>query len=509
MVEKRVRAERAFSPENREEGRASVEKGVGAEFGSVFEARPRPPYPLPTPPCLAAGRGTPGRSGSRYGRALRFGARWESQGRVPPSVPMPSAGFSVKPDSFRFPDVPVAPTAELLWVLHRAFGPSGQAAAGAVDGECAVAMATRLSVASRIGCRAAQIDLSPEVGSKAARALREAFHADAARAVLLQAVAREVLAVVAGFGVRCALLKFCALRARGVLELGSRAAGDVDVLVPEKDGRRLCAALVAAGCRQERGWAGNHQFSPLWHPSGVMIEVHRAVPGVGLGGRRRAASFDDLRRVGLLQPEPVLGPTTFLPTRRFLVAHAVIHGLAQHGLAPQSYPLLRMVADVHDLGVADEEWSALDNGDPRIFAGVVSQRELAAAWMVCQDLREGRAPALLGGVEPSASAAARLLRHMLAGRLNERYAAYLNARGVLRAPVGENQVGFLARRVARVLVNTPLAIEKRHGRPRSGWEWTWRVLTRPFELAAELARHLSRLLGFRARVIHGSPAPQA
>lgn len=397
----------------------------------------------------------------------------------------------MKPDFFRFPDAPLEHTPELLWVLHRAFGPLDLFPTGAVDGMRAVAVASKLSVASRIGCRAALLDLSPEVGSEAAMVLREAFHSDAARAVLLQAVAHEVLVVAAGLGVPCASLKFCALRARGVIELGSRAAGDVDVLVPEKDGRRLCRALVAAGCRQERGWAGNHQFSPLWHPSGVMVEVHRAVPGIRVGGRRHAASFADLCRVGLLRPEPALGASAFLPTQRFLVAHAVIHGVAQHGLAPQSYPLLRMVADVHDLGMTAGGWANVENGSPPLFAGAVSRRELAAAGAVCQHLRDGRAAALFD--PDAASDAARLLRHMLAGSLDERYAAYLAARSALRAPIGESQASFVARRLVRLIVNTPLAIEKRHGRPTSVWGWVWRIVTRPLELSAEAMRGL-RLL---------------
>ena len=400
--------------------------------------------------------------------------------------------MNLKPDCFRFPDVAFAPKPEVLWVLHCAFWPSDHTWVGAVDGIRALAVARKLSVASRLGCRAAKRDLSPEVGAEAARALREAFHADAARALLLQAVTREVLAAAAGLGVPCALLKFCALRARGVIELGSRAASDVDVLVPEKDGRRLCRALVAAGCRQERGWAGNHQFSPLWHPSGVMIEVHRAVPGVRVGDRRCAASFEDLYRVGLLQPEPEVGATAFVPTRRFLIAHAVIHGLAQHGMAPHSYPLLRMVADMHDLGVSDEEWAALDNGSPPLLAGVLSRRELAAAGEVCRQLHGGRAAALIDGDAPPD--ATRLIRHILAGSLDERYAAYLRARSLLRAPVGESQLGFVVRRFVRVLVNTPRAIEKRYGRPRSAWGWIWRILARPFKLSAEAVRAVSRVL---------------
>ena len=423
-------------------------------------------------------------------------ARRKSQGRVPPAVLKVTTKLSVHSDFFRFPEVAFAPTPELFWVLYRAFVPIDGTLTGAVDGMRALAVARKLSVASRIGCRAAKCDLSPEVGSEAARALREAFHADAARALLLQAVAREVVGAAAELGVPCALLKFCALRARGVIELGSRAAGDVDVLVPEVDGRRLCAALVAAGCRQERGWAGNHQFSPLWHPGGVMIEVHRTVPGVGIAGRGRAASFDDLERAGLLQPEPALGATTFVPNRRFLIAHAVIHGLAQHGLFPHSYPLLRMVADLHDLGVSDEEWAALADGSPPILAGVVSPRELAAAEEVCRHLRSGQAAALFDRDAPPG--AARLFRHILAGSLDERYAAYLRARSVLQAPVGESQLGFLARRFVRVLVNTPLAIEKRHGRPRSVWGWAWRILTRPFELSAAAVQALARVsAGFR------------
>lgn len=360
-----------------------------------------------------------------------------------------------------------------------------------------MATAGRLALASRIGCRTAQIDLAGEVGPAAARTLREAFHGDAARAVLLEAVAREVVAVAADAGVSCALLKFCALRARGVGEVGSRAAGDVDVLVPEEEGRRFCQALIASGCRQKRGWPGNHQFAPLWHPSGVMIEVHRAVPGIRVGGRRRAASFGDLRAAGLLQPEPSAGVSLFLPTHRFLLAHAVIHGLAQHGLAPHSYPPLRMVSDLHDLETAGGTWSDLDDGRPPFVTEVVSRRELAAAAELCRDMRAGQAAQLLRA--GATSDAARLLRHMLAGSLNEPYAAYLKARSALRAPIGDSQAGFVARRLVRVIVNTPAAIEKRHGKPRSPLEYAWRLVTRPFELAWELVQHVGRALSFRRR----------
>lgn len=405
----------------------------------------------------------------------------------------------MRSDFFRFPDVSVSVNPELFWVLDRAFGPTATGAAGPVDGARATALAWRLSVASRIGCRIAPPCLEAEIGGDGAAALRDAFHGDAAQAVVLLAVAREVAERAGQLGIPCVLLKFCALQLDGVLTLGSRSAGDVDILVPERAGREFCAALVAAGYRQDRGWAGDHQFSPLHHPGGPVVEVHRAVPGVLPGLTRRAATLDDLLSGGMLRAAPEVAPTTLLPVREFLVLHALVHGLAQHGMAPYTYPPLRVIADLNDLGVGPDEWRALANGSAPLLGRVLSPAELEAASGVSGHLQAGSARELLAGQVLRETLAARLLRHMLAGAVDGSYVGYLRARNALRARAGESQVWFITRKIARVIVTTPLAIEKRHGIPRSRWELAWRVLTRPFELLWELRRQVGRVLSFRPR----------
>src|SRR5206468_11377282 len=108
-------------------------------------------------------------------------------------------------------------------------------------------------------------------------------------------------------------------------------------------------ALLRSGSVEADLPAHEHQLRPLVHASGCLVEVHTVLLGVRLT-RGASATLDALEAGGLLAAAPSLPQAARIPLPEVMIAHALAHGIAQHGLAPHKYPLMRMVADLVDLG---------------------------------------------------------------------------------------------------------------------------------------------------------------
>lgn len=322
----------------------------------------------------------------------------------------------------RFRPPAIAATPELTWVLARAFGP---AAVSVEVGDAAVAveLARRLGLAPRIGSRRGLPELA---GTALARELARDSATAAASEMLAQAAAREVARAAAEAGAACCFLKGVALDALGVLAPGSRGISDVDVLAAPAAAAGMAEALTARGF-VAAGTGYPHQLPPQVHRELGCVEVHRHLPGVRVVAAAGFATLPELRGEGHLAPWPGVEGEALLPTRPLLAAHLLAHGIAQHGHAPEGYPLLRMLADLVDLGFGGPTGDALAAEAAALLGGTLEPAEVAAARELCGALAAGEI-AVLG----SDGDAGTLLRHLVAAHLDDGYRQALKLRGLSR-----------------------------------------------------------------------------
>jgi len=304
----------------------------------------------------------------------------------------------------------------------RAFGPPEAPFPDRIDGVGAVEIAVDLGVVERIGARVPSELLVDELGREEARRLAMARLQALASVRGLCDLIPELAAVATAAGIPIVLLKFAALQARGCLAEGSRAAGDVDVLLRERDAERMAEILTGHGFRATATTLADHHLPPLLDRDGRMVELHTSLPGMRPPGNDRFAGFDALEAAGGLERAPGLGDHCLLLRRDLMAAHAVAHGLAHH-CGADAYPVSRMLADVIDVLRVDRrarwsharEWIAAD----------VPVSHLDAVPGLCDALEKGELDALAGPEDA-------LLRHVLAGSLNPAYRRSLAVGFMLR-----------------------------------------------------------------------------
>jgi putative nucleotidyltransferase-like protein len=376
----------------------------------------------------------------------------------------------------RFRPPAVSFTPELRWVMLRAFGPIETAAPKEVDLTVATDLAARLGVASRIGARArraSELAEAPAISGELARASAQA----AATQLRARESAAEVAAAAADAAVPCCFLKGLALEASGALLPGGRPLADVDVLVPVDAAARLGAALARRGFQPGAGEEYPHQLPAFHHSQLGSVEVHRHLPGVAVPPSSRFATFDDLAVASWLVPWPEISPSASRPAPHVVVAHALAHALAQHGFSPSAYPQLRLLADLIDLGVAGDDGESLLAAALPLVERWVAAEEVDAAGEACRLLATGQLTDLDGDTP-----AILLLRHMLAGALDDRYreALKLDALADLLHE-GTRLAGWWAA-ARQALILSPAQVDRIYGRQRSRWGYLrWRLL-RPLDL---------------------------
>lgn len=381
---------------------------------------------------------------------------------------------------FRFDPPSVTVGQELRWVLWRAYGPPGEGLGGGPELEPAqvLELARRFAVGARIGARTPHDVLEAELGAEAAGRLHEEYAAAAALSLVVGGVCREVAEVGAGLGIPLIFLKGAALQLEGSVVPGSREMSDIDVLVPEDGLRPLQEALIAAGCRPLDFPESEHQLPLLTHRTGLGIEVHRKIPGLRVAGDT-AATAGDLMASGLCRPSPGMPEGCFVPTLEVTLAHVLVHGLAQHGLAPQAYPMSRMLADVQDLAMSKDEWRGFFDAAFGWIAGDVSRQEVEAVAVLVNRLGEGEGPEpLVRRADPPAL----LLKHMVAGVRDEGYRRAIRLRNLVAHPTDGGRAGWLARIGLHAIFLTDTQIDIIYGKPRSALGYWGRRLWRPFDL---------------------------
>ena len=214
-------------------------------------------------------------------------------------------------------------------------------------------------------------------------------------------------------------LKGAALQLGGLTPAGSRDMCDVDVLVPADETRRLQEALVGAGCRVTEAPEAEHQLQFLTHATGLGIEVHRSIPGLRLEGRAFADS-ETLLSGGLVERLPDGPGGGLIPSRELLFAHLMVHGIAQHGLAPDAYPFSRVLGDVQDLDLSRDEFDSFMESGFRWIEQDVNRAEVEAVYVLACSLAAGEDPIEIARSEGGEGV---VLRHLIAGATDERLCA--------------------------------------------------------------------------------------
>lgn len=389
----------------------------------------------------------------------------------------------------RFMPPPLRLTPELRWVLIRAFGPPARAAPPA-DGAAALAAARRLALAARIGAVHGRQALATEVGVEAAEGFHRSRIAAGFSELTVVALMRELAEVAAALELPLALVKFAALHVAGAITPGSRSAADLDALVPAAGADRLASALRERGFEPRPLWGQEHHVPTLFHPDRGAVELHLHLPGVSAPGTPEPwrdgqfAGYRELATAGVLRSAPGLAGAVSIPTAEVLAAHALAHGIAQHGWAPAAYPPMRMLADLIDLGATGPAGGDLIAGAERWLTSSVSAEEAAAARTLCIALTAGDLDALA-----ELDGAARLLAHVVAGAFRDDYRRALKLHGTLSGLGERPSLRSALSRVREAVFLSRRQIDAIYGPTGSSLGYLRRRLLRPLDLAVRLLRY--------------------
>jgi hypothetical protein len=359
---------------------------------------------------------------------------------------------------------------ELLWTLLRAYGPR----------ERPVPEASALALAPRIAMRQPSELLARELGEPALDRLRRERGQAVAQALLLDRAAAEADAAAADLRIPYAPLKGFALRLAGYVAEGTRFSSDLDLLVAEEALDRFQRELERRGFAP-CGSAYEHQAPPLRHPQGGIVELHRTIPGLRMAGGRSSAGFatlasaggfDAAARAGLATSAGRLRGDLRLPRREILTAHALLHGIAQHGFSPGRFPGMLLFADLLDLGFrGGTGGSTLATISPWI-ALEVDREEAEAALEAVDALAAGRLPPS----RPERSPGRALFDHFVVGALDAGYAESLKLR-LLERPLTDRTAG-----TARAALLWRTLVPPRE--PGQAWgSWLLALARRPWGLA--------------------------
>lgn len=272
-----------------------------------------------------------------------------------------------------------------------------------------------LSLTPRIATRIDRRSLERLAGVEEANRFRHRRQLSTAADVAYLELMRKLSSLCASHGIEIAFLKHGALLLAGTTKTGSREACDIDVLVSESRVAPLFDLLVAQGFRPSPSGLCDHQAPALHHPAFGTVEIHRFLPGVRRAATARFVRLEDLEVEGALSRGERQGVTSLALDLPALTAHLLSHGIAQHGDRPDTYPILRMFADLSDLAVFKPE--------------AREARERAWAWCSADVPRHRfesvmeTGLALENGVDLDSmgSNARRLLDHIIAGTFDSDY----------------------------------------------------------------------------------------
>ena len=377
----------------------------------------------------------------------------------------------------------------MRWVLLRGFGPPEEPFSGTADPKAVRALAAALDLGPRIGSRVGQERLRTELGADTARKFLIASATAEAQGKRIVRLAHEVAWVAAGAGVPLVFLKFVALYLSGAVTAGSRSVADLDVLVNAADAEPFAAALLSKGFTISGVPDSDQHLAPFQNGSGAIVEVHSYVQGLRLARKRAFVTASQLASFGYLAPVPQFPGGSAMPKREVLAAHAIAHGIAHHGRKPQEYPLFRMVADLIDLGFAEEDGKAVLEQITPWLEGEVSPEETQALRKLCAYLSVGDG-SLFSPVE-EVGPEALLLRHLVAGATDQKYVESLQVSAFLGRVSHLPRPVAVARALWHALFLNRAQVDKIYGQQRSRTGYLWWQILRPLDLLVQATHSLA------------------
>jgi hypothetical protein len=399
------------------------------------------------------------------------------------------------PEGVRFWPPTVSLAADVRWAILRAFArPELEVSPSCPPDRC-LGTASTLGLLPRICARVAQQVLRADLRECFESAARGKYGA-VARGLLLERTLHLIEETAATLETPYALIKGAAIVRHLGSDLGLRGAGDIDILLHPSDAACMHRELQRRGFHEETPTHPHFHLPLLSDRSGSAIEIHSCLSELRLGDDRRDATLADLIAQGRVAQVAGSAGRALLPDPELLLAHALAHGIAQHGYLPQSYPLLRMVADIVDLAPLAPP-GALDRAS-RMLAPTVSADEVQAVFELGDALSEGR-------VEPtwtSQGPAGRFLRHMVFGMLDDDYANGLKLHAAFRLLRGPNPLRAL-RAYGRSTFSLPdQDVGRIYGEHTRGKELRFKLL-RPLDVTRRIARMIPSAAKIYARQLRG------
>lgn len=392
------------------------------------------------------------------------------------------------------PQVEVSP--ELLFVLTRAFSPLTPRGGGTVDPRRVWKLAEALDLSCRIGWRVPRVQLVQELGEDVATLFASRYHDAATSATVINAVTSEVVRHINQAGVPAVLLKSNALVMSGLTGVGARRFIDIDILVPAASAREVHCHLVAQGYRGGRHRDGAHQLSSLFHPAGVMVEIHTHVKHMRLAHGEGWVRFEDLESKGLLRPLPGMAGVR-IPSLEFLAGHALIHGVVQHWRQVGDYPLMRLLADLADIKA---HWEGIVPLEEAILPWLVAEQAEVEGQAVTNLMRQlGAGVPWRDGEQIRKLGDNLFLRHVVATRFDQAYQDAVRAAAALWVDTNLSPAEGLARKLRNRLFLSASSMDQRY---RSGNRWIPRALFRfwrPFDLLGKFVWLIARYAFYRSR----------
>lgn len=327
-------------------------------------------------------------------------------------------------DILRFHPPRLRPSSDLSWVLHRAFGPPDASLSPPAAPGQTLDLARDLDLLGRIASRVPGPRLRQDLGHDAFETVLDERRSIAAWALRVLRTARIVAEAADPLDLPVAFLKGAALHLAEHTPIAARNASDVDVLVPADRAQALHAALVARGFCSPGPSGSAHHLAPLVREDALPVEVHLRIPGCPLPGSG-PATHDSLDRAGLLRPLADLPGRARVPVPAFLAAHALVHGIEDHGFGPDRYPPLRMVCDLADLVSTSAADAPTRSAIRRLVGPEVSPLEFQAALDLVERLARGNPP-----TASDRTPECRLLAHLVAGALDDDYRDALRLRQI-------------------------------------------------------------------------------
>ena len=215
--------------------------------------------------------------------------------------------------------------------------------------------------------------------------------------------------------------------------------------------------------------------------------MHVRVPGVDARGLGRSSHFEELQphtRRAALDESHV---DVLVPSEDLLIAHIVVHGVAQHGWMPASYPLTRTIADLIDVGFhrvdSDDRLEAIH----RFIDRDVSREELRGMRDLCRALAAGDGSIL--ELEGEQNDAQKLLAHAIAGEFDLRYRDGLMLHWFMSPLTDAPTPVTVVRRAAKRLFPTRGELRLLYGQAHTWQQRLGQRLRRPFDVAAIFLRH--------------------